>query len=99
MAVAFRLATLEREGQELIDRISNHEDQLRTASNDDRRKELRSALEIDRLELEIHGYEIEYENAASNEAKGRLFERIKSTRKYPQQQKRSSGRPFFIFRF
>jgi hypothetical protein len=99
---AFRLAIFEREGQKLIEDISNHEEQLRTARNDARRKELQSSLEIARLELEINGYKIKYENATTKEEKGILLQCINNARRTLNEllrQKRTSGMSFFIFRF
>ena len=75
---AFRLATLEREEQELMNDISNHENQLQTALNDDRRKELKLALEIARLKLEINGYKIDLENAATDEERRCIKQEIKT---------------------
>jgi hypothetical protein len=75
---AFRLATLEREEQELINDISDHENQLQTAFNDGKRKELQSALKIARVKLEITGYKIEYENATTVEEKSGLRDTIKT---------------------
>jgi LmbE family N-acetylglucosaminyl deacetylase len=89
---AFRLATLEREELELMNDISNHENQLETALNDDRRKELQSALEIARVKLEIAGYKIEYENATIVEEKRRLSDLINKARDVQLQQKQSAGK-------
>jgi hypothetical protein len=50
---AFKLATLEREELELMNDISNHENQLLTALNDDQRKELKLALKIARLVIKL----------------------------------------------
>jgi VIT1/CCC1 family predicted Fe2+/Mn2+ transporter len=75
------LETLEREEQELINDISNHENQLQTALNDGKRKELQSALKIARGELEITGYKIKLEKAEADGREDRvdkLLETIKT---------------------
>jgi hypothetical protein len=101
---AFRLVTLEREEQELMNDISNHENQLERALDDDQRKELISALKIARLELEINGYKIDLENATTVEDKRRLSDLIKTTRDTLNellQQKHTSGKSLYknIFDF
>jgi LmbE family N-acetylglucosaminyl deacetylase len=90
---AFRLATFGREEQELINDISNQENQLQTALNADRRKELQSALEIARVKMEIAGYKIEYENATTVEQKRRVSDLINKARDTLNEllQKHSSG--------
>jgi hypothetical protein len=91
---AFRLATLEKEEQRLINEISHHENQLETELNDSKRKELLLALEIASLKLEINGYEIDLENAATDEEKQRLSDLINKARdtlNVQLQQKQSSG--------
>jgi VIT1/CCC1 family predicted Fe2+/Mn2+ transporter len=75
---AFKLATLEREELELMNDISNHENQLQTALNDDQRKELKLALKIARLELEINGYKIDLENATTEEERRRKEQHIET---------------------
>jgi endo-alpha-1,4-polygalactosaminidase (GH114 family) len=91
---AFRLATFGREEQELINDISNQENQLQTALNADRRKELQSALEIARVKMEIAGYKIEYENATTVEQKRRVSDLINKARDTLNEllQKHSSGK-------
>jgi hypothetical protein len=73
---AFRLATMEREEQRLINEISNHENQLQTELNHSKRKELISALEIAGLKLEINGYKIDLGSATTVEEKRRLSDLI-----------------------
>jgi VIT1/CCC1 family predicted Fe2+/Mn2+ transporter len=92
---AFKLATLEREELELMNDISNHENQLLTALNDDQRKELKLALKIARLELEINGYKIDLENATTEEEKRRLSDTLNKARDTLNAQlehKQSSGK-------
>jgi VIT1/CCC1 family predicted Fe2+/Mn2+ transporter len=92
---AFKLATLEREELELMNDISNHENQLQTALNDDQRKELKLALKIARLELEINGYKIDLENATTEEEKRRLSDTLNKARDTLNAQlehKQSSGK-------
>jgi hypothetical protein len=92
---AFRLATLEREEQRLINKINHHENQLQTELNDSKREELISALEIAGLKLEINGYKIDLENATTVEEKRRLSGLIKTrgdTLNELLQQKHTSGK-------
>ena len=96
---AFRLATLEREEQRLINEINHHENQLETELNDSKREELiLIKLKINGLKLEINGYKIELENAATDEERRRTKQQIETKEillhdLYVQlQQKQSSGK-------
>ena len=86
------------EKEDIKQDIALYRGQLQTALNDDRRKELKLALKIARLELEINGYKIELENAATYEEKQRLSDLINKARdtlhdlNVQLQQKRSSGK-------
>jgi hypothetical protein len=91
------LASLEllEEREEIRQDIALYRGQLQTALDDDRRKELKLALEIARLKLEINGYKIDLENAATDEEKRSLRDLIKTiggTLNVQLQQKQSSGK-------
>ena len=62
-----------------MNEISNHENQLQTALDDDQRKELKLALRIARLKLEINGYKIDLQNAATDEERRRNKKIIETT--------------------
>lgn len=75
---AFRLTTLKREEQRLINEINHHENQLETELNDSKREELILKLKINGLELEINGYKIDLENAATDEERIRKEKQIET---------------------
>jgi hypothetical protein len=78
MRKAFRLATLEREEQRLINEIFDHETQLQTELNDSEKRELISAMDIARLKLEINDYKIELVNVATDEERIRKEKQIET---------------------
>jgi hypothetical protein len=83
------------EREEIRQDIALYRGQLQTTLDDDRRKELKLALEIARLKLEINGYKIDLENAATDEEKRSLRDLIKTRRgtlNVQLQQKQSSGK-------
>jgi hypothetical protein len=86
------------EREEIRQDIALYRGQLQTALDDDRRKELKLALEIARLKLEINGYKIDLENAATDEERKSHKQDIKSKEvllhdlNVQLQQKQSSGK-------
>jgi hypothetical protein len=83
-----REATLEREEQELkMEALLEEKEDIKQeialyrgqqTVNDDRRNELKLALKIARLELEINGYKIDLENAATDKERRRKEKQIET---------------------